>query len=71
MLTSGHWGGHLSSAAAEFVARYVSPLVRAQAWSPNLVLAVREGGIELPEQTQNKKDSDNFELFPRMLNIWK
>jgi len=40
MSESGYFGGHFSSAAAEFVAVYVAPFVRSGAWNDRLVARV-------------------------------
>lgn len=37
MAATGHGGGHLSSGASRFIARYVAPLVLAEQWSPELI----------------------------------
>ena len=37
MANVGHRGGHFSSSASKFVARYVAPLVRNPKWSPELI----------------------------------
>lgn len=56
MARSGHSGGHLSSAASGFVARYIAPLVLAEDWSPEFIDDVQRedprlkmGGSPLPE----------------------
>jgi pimeloyl-ACP methyl ester carboxylesterase len=45
MLISGHWGGHLSSSTAAFVAMYVSPLVMSREWSGKLIEDIRKGRV--------------------------
>jgi pimeloyl-ACP methyl ester carboxylesterase len=37
MLGAGHYGGHLSSGASDFVARFVAPLVMADKWNQQLI----------------------------------
>ncbi|NBB96097.1 MAG: hypothetical protein GVY16_10225 [Planctomycetes bacterium] len=55
MASTGHGGGHFSSAAEGFVARYVAPLVLADHWSPELMARLqredprlRRGGSPAP-----------------------
>lgn len=43
MLVSGHWGGHLSSAASHFVAMYIAPLIFAPSWNEEVVENVGAG----------------------------
>ncbi len=43
MTAAGHWGGHTSVVAADFVRRYVAPLIRAPQWDPAFVDAVTGG----------------------------
>lgn len=45
MAEAGHDGGHLSSGAARFVARYVAPLIRAEKWSKKLMARVKSQDI--------------------------
>lgn len=42
MAKAGHSGGHLSSGAAKFVARYVAPLIRSEEWSKNLMARIKK-----------------------------
>jgi len=41
MSDSGHVGGHLSSGASEFVAKYVAPLILAEKWDEQLMVRVQ------------------------------
>ena len=43
MERSGHVGGHLTSGARDFVARYVAPLIRSEKWEDSLIKAVLAG----------------------------
>ena len=43
MEQSGHVGGHLTSGARDFVARYVAPMVRSEKWDGSLIRAVLAG----------------------------
>jgi pimeloyl-ACP methyl ester carboxylesterase len=43
MASTGHVGGHMSSSASGFVARYIAPLIRSRRWSPELIREVRTG----------------------------
>lgn len=43
MAAAGHWGGHTSVVAADFVRRYVAPLVRAPQWDEAFIDAVAGG----------------------------
>lgn len=40
MEQSGHVGGHLTSGARDFVARYVAPMIRSEKWDDSLIKAV-------------------------------
>jgi len=50
MAAAGHAGGHLSSAAAGFVAAYVAPLLQADAWSGDLVEQLTRPAETAPAQ---------------------
>ncbi len=41
MAKTGHRGGHFTSAAAGFVARYIAPLVMAEAWSKQFLAEIQ------------------------------
>jgi pimeloyl-ACP methyl ester carboxylesterase len=43
MARTGHSGGHMSSSASGFVAKYIAPLIRASAWNAYLIEDIREG----------------------------
>ncbi|NLF29725.1 MAG: alpha/beta hydrolase [Planctomycetes bacterium] len=43
MSAAGHWGGHTSVVAADFVSRYVAPLVRAPQWDAAFIDGVAGG----------------------------
>ena len=43
MSAAGHWGGHMSVAAANFVRRYVAPLVRTPQWDNAFIDGVAGG----------------------------
>jgi pimeloyl-ACP methyl ester carboxylesterase len=48
MVRTGHAGGHLTSAARPFVARYVAPLVQTATWDPQAIDALLEGVLGAP-----------------------
>jgi len=37
MARTGHFGNHLSSSAAQFISKYVAPLIRADTWSQEVI----------------------------------
>lgn len=58
MAQSGHFGGHLSSGDARFVAVYVAPLVRARQWNDNVIQQVLEHKLVEPEYVPSQFGPD-------------
>lgn len=61
MAAAGHLGGHLSSSASKFIARYVAPLVKNPDWSPQLIDNIMLG---LPDETSDSPTSVPAEYHP-------
>ena len=59
MAAEGHVGGHLSSSASKFIARYVAPLVKKSDWSPelidNIILGLPDKISDAPTRTPAKQ----------------
>jgi pimeloyl-ACP methyl ester carboxylesterase len=58
MAQSGHFGGHLSSGDARFVAVYVAPLVRAKRWNDKVIQQVLEHKLVEPQYVPSQFGPD-------------
>ncbi len=59
MAQAGHSGGHLSSGAAKFVARYVAPLITAEEWSNDLMAQVKKQEYTQTADSPTKAPDDS------------